>query len=79
MLPWVACRGPLVGPMLSQSACSHVHMTVQVSGELLATVQRLYVENLQKLDLALTAICGEFDPVRYSKVRRSSGSPGCSI
>ncbi len=47
-------------------------MLRQVSSELLTTVQRLYVDTLQKLDGALTAICGEFDPVRYSKARDSA-------
>ena len=40
----------------------------QVSQELRASIQRSYVETLQRLDGALTAICGEFDPLRYSKV-----------
>ncbi len=40
----------------------------KVSSELKASVQRSYVETLQRLDGALTAICTEFDPARYSKV-----------
>ena len=39
-----------------------------MSQELRASIQRSYVETLQRLDGALTAICGEFDPLRYSKV-----------
>jgi hypothetical protein len=39
-----------------------------VATDLLATVQRLYVDTLQKLDVALTAICREFDTARYTKV-----------
>ncbi|GFH06969.1 uncharacterized protein HaLaN_01697, partial [Haematococcus lacustris] len=41
---------------------------LKVSGELLSTVQRLYVDTLSKLNTALTAICGAFYPLRYSKV-----------
>ncbi len=38
-----------------------------MSTELRATIQRLYVETLQRVDGALTAICSEFEPIRYSK------------
>ncbi|GFH20369.1 uncharacterized protein HaLaN_17478, partial [Haematococcus lacustris] len=41
---------------------------LKVSAELLSTVQRLYVDTLSKLNTALTAICGAFYPLRYSKV-----------
>ena len=55
-----------------QCPCAHT----QVSAELHATVQRLYVETLGRLDNALTTICGHFDAQRYSKVRL--GASGCS-
>ncbi len=48
----------------------------QVSQELRASIQRSYVETLQRLDGALTAICGEFSPVRYSKVHLMGYSMG---
>ena len=40
----------------------------QIAKELRASIQRSYVETLQRLDGALTANCAEFDPARYSKV-----------
>ncbi|MEW5316011.1 MAG: hypothetical protein WDW38_007404 [Sanguina aurantia] len=39
-----------------------------LSTELRATIQRLYVNTLSKLDGALTNICSEFDPDKYTKV-----------
>lgn len=42
---------------------------LQVAGELRASVQRLYVDLLLRVDAALTAICAEFEPARYSKAR----------
>ena len=41
---------------------------LQMWQDLRSTVQRLYVETLQKLDGALKAICSDFDPARYSKI-----------
>ena len=49
-----------------------MHHPLQVSAELHATVQRLYVETLGRLDNALTTICGHFDAQRYSMVRRKA-------
>ena len=45
----------------------------QVSSELRATVQRLYVDTLRRMDGALTNICAEFDPDKYTKVVRGGG------
>lgn len=53
----------------SLTAAVLVVVLLQVAADLLATVQRLYVDTLQKLDGALTAICREFDTTRYTKVR----------
>ncbi|GIL58297.1 hypothetical protein Vafri_13375 [Volvox africanus] len=39
-----------------------------VSGELRATVQRLYLDTLRRMDTALTNICAEFDPEKYAKL-----------
>lgn len=41
----------------------------QVSGDLRASVQRAYVDTLRRMDGALTNICSEFDPDKYTKVR----------
>ncbi|EFJ46296.1 hypothetical protein VOLCADRAFT_93432 [Volvox carteri f. nagariensis] len=39
-----------------------------VSAELRASVQRLYLDTLRRLDGALTNICAEFDPDKYTKL-----------
>ncbi|KXZ47615.1 hypothetical protein GPECTOR_34g774 [Gonium pectorale] len=39
-----------------------------VSSELRATVQRLYVDTLRRMDGALANICSEFDPDKYTKI-----------
>ncbi|GFR44590.1 hypothetical protein Agub_g5868 [Astrephomene gubernaculifera] len=39
-----------------------------VSSELRATVQRLYLDTLRRMDAALTNICAEFDPAKYTKI-----------
>eukprot|EP00198_Chlamydomonas_reinhardtii_P001173 XP_001690508.1 predicted protein [Chlamydomonas reinhardtii] len=39
-----------------------------VSGDLRASVQRAYVDTLRRMDGALTNICSEFDPDKYTKI-----------
>jgi hypothetical protein len=43
-------------------------LLLQVSQELKATVNRLYVDTTQKLDSALQNICSDFNPAAYGKV-----------
>lgn len=42
---------------------------LQVVAELRASVQRHYLDTLRRMDGALTNICAEFDPDKYTKVR----------
>lgn len=45
--------------------------TTQVSHELKMTVQRLYIETISRLDMALQNVCANFVPEEYGKVRGS--------
>ena len=44
---------------------------MQVSHELKMTVQRLYIETISRLDMALQNVCANFVPEEYGKVRRN--------
>ena len=47
---------------------------LSVTGELFASVNRLYADTISRLEAALSSTCADFEATHYCKVRRSTSA-----